>query len=185
MGEFPPMSNGDVAPVQLRRELRVTGRRRSMHRWMAMVVCVLGALVIVGSALPWTQYWGATSPLTLSGVTFPSEWGVWTLMIGCALIFGALLATGLVSPYRYLLIAAPAAVGVALCAVSCVRSVPLEIGTSIGGNVGAGLGLALAACVLALAVALVVVVADWRWRRDEQVLVDYASSIGLGSQGTP
>ncbi len=181
------MSNGDVAPVQLRRELRVTGRRRSMHRWMAIGVCVLGALVIVGSALPWTHYWGGgdTSPLTLSGVRFPSEWGVWTMMIGGALIFGALLAMSLVSPYRFLFVAVPAAVGVALCAVSCVRSVPLDIGISIRGNVGVGLALALAACVLALAIALVAEVADWRWRRDEQVLVEYSSSIAPGSRRAP
>ena len=168
------MSKGDATRVQLRRELRVTGRRRSMHRPTAMGVCVLGALVIAGSALPWTHYWagGDTSPITLSGVRFPSEWGVWTMMIGGALIFGALLAMSLVSPYRYLLVAVPAAVGVALCVVSCVRSVPLDIGISISGSVGVGLALALAACVLALAIALVAAVADWRWRRDEQVLVD-------------
>lgn len=158
-----------------------------MHRWMAMVVSMLGALVIVGSALPWTHYWagGDTSPLTLSGVRFPSEWGVWTMMIGGALIFGTLLAMSLVSPYRYLLVAVPAAVGVALCAVSCVRSVPLQPGTSISGSVGVGLALALAACVLALAIALVAGVTDWRWRRDEQVLVEYSPSIAPGSRGTP
>lgn len=66
-GRIPPMSSGDVAPVQVHHELRVTGRRRSTHRWMAVIVCVLGALVIVGSALPWTHYWagGDTSPMTL------------------------------------------------------------------------------------------------------------------------
>lgn len=106
-------------------------------------------------------------------------------MIGGALIFGVLLAMGLVSPYRYLLVAVPAAVGVSLCAVSCVRSVPLDIGISINGSVGVGLALALAACVLALAIALVAGVADWCWRRGEKVLVNYSSSIALVSQGDP
>jgi hypothetical protein len=181
------MSKGDVAPVQPRGELRMAGRRRMRYRWMAMVVCVLEKLVIVGSALPWTQYapGGDTPPVTLSGVTFPSEWGVWALMIGGALIFGALLAMSMVNPYRYLLLAVPAAVGVALCAVSCVRRVRLDIGTSISGSVGVGLALALAACVLALAIAIVAEVADWHWRRVEQVLADYSSSFALGSRGIP
>jgi len=47
---------GDAAHVQLCRELRVTGRRRGMHRWMAIVVGVLGALVTLGSSLPWTHF---------------------------------------------------------------------------------------------------------------------------------
>lgn len=71
--------------------------------------------MIVGSSLPWTYYWpgGDTTPLNLSGLSFPYEWGVWTLMIGAGMIFGALLAMG-VSPYRYLLVAVPATVGLAL-----------------------------------------------------------------------
>ena len=154
---------------------------------MAIVIGVLGALVILGSSLPWTNYWagGDTSPITLSGVSFPSEWGVWTLMIGGAMIFGALLAMSLVSHHRYLLVAVPAAVGVVLCAVSCVRRVPLDIGISISGSVGVGLALALVSCVLALAISVVAGIADWRWRRDEQVLVDYSSLSALGGRGTP
>lgn len=159
------------------RDLRVTGRRRHLHRWMAIALSALGAAVIVGSALPWTHHWagGDTSRVTLSGLTFPSEWGVWTLMLGMAIIFGAVLVPGLISPHRYLFVAIPAAGGVALSAVSCVRNVPLSIGISIVGSVGAGLDLVLAASLLALATSGVAGLLDSRLRRDEQVPVGHSS----------
>lgn len=136
---------------------------------MAVAMSVFGALVILGSSLPWTHYWagGDTSPINPSGLTFPSEWGVWTLMIGMAIIFGALLAVSLVSPYRYLLMAVPAALGVALSTVSSVRRVPLSIGVSISGSVDAGLALVLASSVFALVITAVAGVVDWRWSRDK------------------
>ena len=159
--------------AQLRRGLRVTGRRRILHRWTALAISVIGALVIVGSSLPWTYYWpgGDTTPLNLSGLSFPYEWGVWTLMIGAGMIFGALLAMGLVSPYRYLLVAVPATVGLVLSVVSSVRRVPLDIGISISGSVDVGLALVLGSCASAVVIAAAAGIVDWRWRRDDPVLV--------------
>lgn len=129
--------------------------------------------MIVGSSLPWTYYWpgGDTTPLNLSGLSFPDEWGVWTLMIGAGMIFGALLAMGLVSPYRYLLVAVPATVGLVLSVVSSVRRVPLDIGISISGRADVGLALLQGSCAFAVVIAAAASIVDWRWRRDEPVLV--------------
>ena len=162
----------EVTLAQLPRELRVAGRRKHLHRWVALAISLTGILVIVGSSLPWTYYWqgGDTAPLNLSGLTFPSEWGVWTLMIGAGMIVGALLAMGLVSPYRYFLVAVPAVSGLALSVVSTVRRVPLDIGISIRGSVDVGLALVLGSCGVAVAVAAAAGIVDWRWRRDEPVL---------------
>jgi hypothetical protein len=170
---------GEVTRAQLRRELRVAGRRQHLHRWVALAISLTGILVIVGSSLPWTYYWpgGDTAPLNLSGLTFPSEWGVWTLMIGAGMIVGALLAMGLVSPYRYLLVAFPAVAGLSLSVVSSVRRVPLDIGISIRGSVDVGLGLVLGSCGIAVAIAAAAGIVDWRWRRDEPVLVGSSSSM--------
>lgn len=159
--------------TQLRRDLKVVGRRQSLHRWTALAICVIGALVIVGSSLPWTYYWGGgdTTPINRSGLSFPYEWGVWTLMIGAGMIVGALLAMGLVSPHRYLLVAVPATVGLALSVVSSVRRVPLEPGISISGSVDVGLAVVLGSSALAVVIAVAASIVDWRWRRDEPVLV--------------
>ncbi len=108
------------------------------------------------------------------------EWGIWTLIIGCAFISVALLAMSLVSPYRYFSLRFPrlAELPDALClAFGALRHRDLD-----QRSVGVGLALAVAACVLVLVLALVAVVADRRWHRDERVLVDDASSIGLGSR---
>jgi hypothetical protein len=140
---------------------------------MALAISVIGALMIVGSSLPWTYYWpgGDTTPINLSGLTFPNEWGVWTLMIGAGMIIGALLAMGLVSPYRYLLVAVPATAGLALSVVSSVRQVPMDIGISVSGSVDVGLSLVLVPCELAVVIAAAAGIVDWHWRRDEPVQV--------------
>lgn len=109
-------------------------RRRILHRGSTGML-VAGALLVVGSALPWVM----TPFGTVSGLAGP---GLWTLSAGFLVIAGALL------PFRVLAIAhcLVPGIGVAtLVAWQVARLVQLSAATGEWGQMLPGMGLVMVA----------------------------------------
>lgn len=138
-----------------------TGRRRTLGRCLLGVSALSGGLAVLGSFLPWTyNYEPESNPLTLSGLD-RSEWGLWTLMLGVALIVAGLVAPVLVSKFRSSLVAVPAAGGLALGALSCLKNVWLPTG-ALPPDPQGGLALVVAAYSFAVVAAVLIWTLDWR-----------------------
>lgn len=146
----------------------IAGRRRILGRCLLLTSLLSGGLAVLGSFLPWTYYDGGdSSPSTISGLTLPSEWGVWTLIIGFALVAGGVLVSFFVSPLRSVLMVVPAAGGLTVAVESCLRRASLDNGQLVPANPQVGLQLVVAAFSLAVASTMTIWILDWRWRRPD------------------
>jgi hypothetical protein len=155
------MATDDVWEEEVVWPVVTIGRRRTLGRCLLGVSVLTGGLAVLGSCLPWTYYFsGDGNPITISGLD-RSEWGLWTLMLGVALIVAGLVCPLLVSKFRSSLIVVPAAGGLALGAESCVRQVWIQTDT-LPPDPQAGLALVVAAYSLAMAAAVLIWSLDWR-----------------------
>lgn len=165
------MVTDSVWSEEFRPPVLITGRRRILGRFLLCTSLVSGGLAVLGSFLPWTYFYdgGDSSASTVSGLTFPSEWGVWTLIIGFALVAGGVLASLFVTLLRSVLMVVPAAGGLTVAVESCLRRASLDNGQLVPANPQVGLQLVVAAFSLAVVSATTIWILDWRWRQSDQL----------------